>query len=65
MNRDSTTDGTDASRLQRDIDQGLADLDAGRVNHFDTDAIVERGKMLLAGRRFSEKAHDRVQRPYL
>jgi hypothetical protein len=56
MNGESTTHGADAAHLQRDIDRGLADVDAGRVKDFDTDAVVERGKAPLAGRRFSENA---------
>lgn len=36
--------------LQADIDKGLADLAAGRVEDFDTDRIVERGRRLLASR---------------
>ena len=36
--------------LQRDIDKGLADRDAGRVKNFDSDQIIKRGKKLLAKR---------------
>ncbi len=36
--------------LKADIDRGLADLAEGRVQDFDADRIVERGRTLLAGR---------------
>jgi antitoxin ParD1/3/4 len=36
--------------LKADIDRGLADVAAGRVKDFDSARIVERGRMLLAGR---------------
>lgn len=36
--------------LQADIDQGLADVVAGRVTEFNTDKIIERGRKLLADR---------------
>lgn len=36
--------------LQTEIDKGLADLAAGRVEDFDADRIVERGRRLLASR---------------
>jgi antitoxin ParD1/3/4 len=36
--------------LKADIDQGLADLAAGRVKKFDPKAIVARGRKLLAAR---------------
>lgn len=36
--------------LKADIDQGLADVAAGRVRDFDSDRIVARGKKLLADR---------------
>ncbi len=36
--------------LKADIDRGLADLAAGRVQDFDADQIIERGRALLAGR---------------
>jgi antitoxin ParD1/3/4 len=36
--------------LQADIDRGLADLAAGRVQDFDAARIVERGRGVLAGR---------------
>jgi antitoxin ParD1/3/4 len=36
--------------LQADIDQGLADVAAGRVKEFNADNIIERGRKLLAGR---------------
>jgi antitoxin ParD1/3/4 len=38
------------SSLKADIDQGLADVAAGRVQNFDTRHIVERGRKLLANR---------------
>lgn len=37
--------------LKADIDRGLADLAAGRVQDFDSNRIVERGRKLLASRR--------------
>ena len=36
--------------LKADIDKGLADLAAGRVEEFDTQKIVARGRKLLARR---------------
>ncbi len=36
--------------LRSDIDKGLADLAAGRVQDFDAARIVERGRKLLAAR---------------
>jgi antitoxin ParD1/3/4 len=36
--------------LKADIDEGLADVAAGRVQDFDVDRIVERGRKLLASR---------------
>jgi antitoxin ParD1/3/4 len=36
--------------LKADIDQGLADVAAGRVQSFDSKRIVERGRTLLTGR---------------
>ena len=36
--------------LKADIDQGLEDLAAGRVQDFDTARIIERGRTLLAKR---------------
>lgn len=36
--------------LKADIDVGLADIAAGRVQDFDVDRIVERGRKLLASR---------------
>ncbi|ARP97596.1 CopG family transcriptional regulator [Bordetella genomosp. 13] len=36
--------------LKADIDQGLADVAAGRVKAFDADNIIARGKRLLAAR---------------
>lgn len=37
--------------LRNDIDKGLADIAAGRTRPFDADAIVARGRALLAGSR--------------
>jgi len=34
--------------LKADIDKGLTDLAEGRVNEFDADRIIERGRKLLA-----------------
>jgi antitoxin ParD1/3/4 len=36
--------------LKADIDEGLADVAAGRVKEFDAGKIVARGRKLLAGR---------------
>ncbi|MFQ8433161.1 ribbon-helix-helix protein, CopG family [Amaricoccus sp. W119] len=36
--------------LKADIDRGLEDVAAGRVEGFDPARIIERGKQLLAGR---------------
>lgn len=36
--------------LKADIDRGLADVAAGRVKNFDPDAVIERGRQLLARR---------------
>jgi antitoxin ParD1/3/4 len=36
--------------LKADIDVGLADIAAGRVEDFEIDRIVERGRKLLASR---------------
>lgn len=36
--------------LKADIDQGLADVAAGRVQDFDAGRIIERGRKLLASR---------------
>lgn len=36
--------------LKTDIDQGLADVAAGRVKDFDAASVVERGRRLLAAR---------------
>lgn len=36
--------------LKADIDQGLADVAAGRLADFDKERIVERGRLLLAKR---------------
>jgi antitoxin ParD1/3/4 len=40
--------------LKADIDQGLADVAAGRVKDFNTKQIVERGRKLLATRSSSD-----------
>jgi antitoxin ParD1/3/4 len=40
--------------LKTDIDQGLADVAAGRVKDFDKKKIVERGRRLLATRSSSD-----------
>jgi antitoxin ParD1/3/4 len=39
--------------LKADIDKGLADVAAGRVEDFDADRIIERGRKLLATRSVS------------
>ena len=44
----------DLVALKADIARGLADLSAGRVVDFDKDAIVERGRALLAARSASD-----------
>ena len=36
--------------LKADIDKGLADVAEGRIEDFDADRIIERGRMLLANR---------------
>lgn len=36
--------------LQAEIDKGLGDLAAGRVQTFNADRIIERGRKLLAAR---------------
>lgn len=36
--------------LKIDIDKGLADIAAGRVQEFDADRIIARGRKLLADR---------------
>jgi hypothetical protein len=36
--------------LKEDIDRGLTDLAAGRVQDFDMKRVIERGRKLLAGR---------------
>ncbi|MBW4025485.1 MAG: type II toxin-antitoxin system ParD family antitoxin [Proteobacteria bacterium] len=36
--------------LKADIDRGLTDLAEGRVQDFDSNRIIERGRKLLAGR---------------
>jgi antitoxin ParD1/3/4 len=40
--------------LKADIDQGVADIAAGRVHTFDASRIVDRGKELLATRARSD-----------
>jgi antitoxin ParD1/3/4 len=40
--------------LKTDIEQGLADVAAGRVKDFDTKQIVARGRKLLASRSSSD-----------
>ena len=42
------------SMIKADIDQGLADVAAGRVKDFDKKRIVERGRKLLATRSSSD-----------
>lgn len=39
--------------LKADIDKGLADVAAGRLEDFDADRIIERGRKLLATRSVS------------
>lgn len=41
---------TELAELKAEIDQGLADVAAGRVKKFDPDSIIERGRRLLAAR---------------
>ncbi|HKM63453.1 MAG TPA: type II toxin-antitoxin system ParD family antitoxin [Acidisphaera sp.] len=36
--------------LKADIDKGLADVAAGRVDDFNVDRVIERGRALLADR---------------
>lgn len=36
--------------LKADIDKGLADVEAGRIEDFDPARIIERGRKLLAAR---------------
>ena len=36
--------------LKADIDAGLTDVAAGRVQEFDPERVIERGRKLLAGR---------------
>ena len=36
--------------LKADIDKGLTDLAEGRVQDFDAERIIERGRKLLAAR---------------
>ena len=42
------------SALKGDIDRGLADLAEGRLQEFDMARIIERGRMLSAGRSRSD-----------
>ncbi|MGF6611744.1 antitoxin ParD1/3/4 [Paraburkholderia sp. WSM4175] len=41
---------TELAELKAEIDQGLADVAAGRVKKFDPDSIIARGRRLLAAR---------------
>jgi antitoxin ParD1/3/4 len=41
---------SELAELKADIDQGLADVAAGRVKKFDPESIIARGRRLLAGR---------------
>lgn len=41
------------SALKADIDKGLAEVAAGRLNDFNANRIVERGRKLLAARKSS------------
>lgn len=40
----------DLAALKAEIDRGLADLAAGRVEAFDAESIIEQGRSLLARR---------------
>jgi antitoxin ParD1/3/4 len=42
------------SELRADIQRGLDDIEAGRVNDFDPERIAEKGRRKLAGRAASE-----------
>jgi len=46
--------------LKADIDQGLADIAAGRVNAFDAERIIAQGKQRLAARSNWPKAPSRI-----
>lgn len=41
---------TELAELKAEIDQGLADVAAGRVKKFDPESIIARGRQLLAVR---------------
>ena len=41
---------TEPAELKAEIDQGLADVAAGRVKKFDPESIIARGRQLLAAR---------------
>lgn len=41
---------TELAELKAEIDQGLADVAAGRVKKFDPESIIARGRRLLAAR---------------
>ena len=43
-------DTADLAALKDDIDRGLADLAAGRVQDFDLNRVIARGRRLLADR---------------
>lgn len=43
--------GQQLESLRSDIDKGLADIAAGRIKPFDADAIIARGRALLADTR--------------
>ncbi len=42
------------SVLKADIDKGLAEVAAGRLNDFNANRIIERGRKLLAARKPSD-----------
>lgn len=42
------------SALKADIDKGLAEVAAGRLNDFNANRIIERGRKLLAARKPSD-----------
>ena len=39
--------------VRNNVDQGLADMATGRIQDFDADDIIERGRKLVAARRTS------------
>ena len=41
---------SELENLRRDVRRGLDDLEAGRVQDFDSEAIIAEGKKLLAER---------------